>query len=459
MSDHPAQARRKRGVILTAGGIQRLKQAIERVEAYEHGGQRYTLEELSSLVGVSPSTMSRLWSSQSGIDQRSLRLIFSAFALELMATDFQKVGPREAAIPGKQAALPGENRFNWVYPGGPVPLGSPFYILRPPLEARAWGEIVRPGCALRIKAPSGFGTSSLLLRVIDRAEQLGYAIASLDLQQTDPAILADPDRFLRWFCVACALQLGLEPRLEAWSDLVGSLLSTTLYLREHLLAQVNGPLVLNIQEFDRLFAYPETAQAFLPLLRSWHEETCHQGPWQNLRLVVSYATDSYLSLGLSQSPFNLGLPLTLPEFTAAQVSSLADRYGLPWRDPDCTRLMGLVGGHPTLIGIALYHLRQQDLSLEELLQTASTRHGIYHNRLQPMLARLQASPQLLGALEPLVSSDDAIALDPGLAYPLEGMGLIRAMANDGWRISCDLYRVYCRNCLSQLRPRQNPVAR
>lgn len=396
-------SRRKRGVTLTAAGIQRLQQAIERVETLENQGKRYSKEELCYRAGVSTSTMSRLWSSQSGVDLRSLKLLFSAFGLELALKDFQHLGSVASAHPEGEDTGGDRPRINGVYPGGPLPLGSPFYIPRPPLEARACEELARPGCVLRLKAPSGFGTSSLLLRVLDHARRLGYAIATVDLQQADPAALADSDRFLQWFCVACTLSLGLEPQLDHyWSDLVGGLLSTTLYLREYLMAQVNAPLVLSIQTLDRLFAHDNTAQAFLPLLRSWYEEARHEARWQNLRLVVSYATDYYLPLDINYSPFNIGLPLTLPEFTAAQVLELAHRYGLDWGDSQRdTRsesvperfanrkvepLMALVGGHPLLVHGALYHLSREPLTHDQLLQTASTPQGIYQGHLQKLLA-------------------------------------------------------------------------
>ena len=43
------------------------------------------------------------------------------------------------------------------FPGGPIPLDSPFYIDRSPAEARACAEISKPGSLIRIKAPRKMG--------------------------------------------------------------------------------------------------------------------------------------------------------------------------------------------------------------------------------------------------------------------------------------------------------------
>ena len=45
------------------------------------------------------------------------------------------------------------------FPGAPVPLDSPLYINRPPIEELVRATIRQPGCLLRIKAPSRTGKS------------------------------------------------------------------------------------------------------------------------------------------------------------------------------------------------------------------------------------------------------------------------------------------------------------
>ena len=77
------------------------------------------------------------------------------------------------------------------YPNGSVPLGSPFYVERTPLEEQVYQEIRKSGALVRIKAPREMGKTSLLLRMLDDAKRLGYRTVSLNLEQVDQAILSD----------------------------------------------------------------------------------------------------------------------------------------------------------------------------------------------------------------------------------------------------------------------------
>jgi transcriptional regulator with XRE-family HTH domain len=445
MSPKGNAAKRNRGVFLGAQGLRRLKVAINQAETLKNQGNRFTVDDLSQQTGVSKSTISRLWSAKVGIDYKSLQLIFSTFGLELMADDLQSRSINGSAFAAIAAPPPAAALF--PYPTGPVPLDSPLYLVRSPLDERACHEITQPGCVVRLKAPSGFGKSSLLLRVLAQAETLGYRLASIDLLQVEPSTLDDPGAFLRWFCQAIALKLGLPLKVEDhWSEVLGNALSTTLFVREQILEPSAVPLVLNIQEFSRLFKHAATAQAFLPLLRSWYEEARHDAVWQRLRQMVSYATESYLPLDINQSPFNVGLPIPLPGFTPEQVSTLVQWHRLDLNVTEQQQLMTLVGGHPQLIRLALYYLSQAELSFSDLRHQAAERTGIFHNYLQEMLVRVQDGPEQMAVLKELVMSDRPITLDPILAYQLEATGLIKSTPA-GWIMSLELYRNYLRNAL------------
>lgn len=100
----------------------------------------------------------------------------------------------------------------------------------------------------------------------------------------------------------------------------------------------------------------------------------------------------------------------------------------------------MVGGHPYLIRLALYHLYRQEMSLEQLLQTAATPAGIYRTHLQSILALLQAAPTLLSAVQQL-ARDENTKLSPMIAQQLEQMGIVK---QKGDRVSFRfaLYRHY-----------------
>lgn len=330
-----------------------------------------------------------------------------------------------------------------AYPSGAIPLNSPFYIERPAIEQQIEQEIRKPGALVRIKAPEEMGKTSLLLRVLDYGKRLGYRTVSLNLEQIDRSILSDLNRFLRWLCVYVTRQLQLEPKLDDyWDEDIGSKVSCTLYFRSHLLEQIDSPLILALDEVNHLFEYFQVAQDVLPLLRSWYEEAKRLPVWQKLRLLVVHSTEIYVPLQLTQSPFNVGLPIEFTSFTLEEVQQLAGRYGLDWSDGEAARqLMAMVGGHPALVHLAIYHLSRGQVTLPALLKTAPTASGIYHSHLQRHLATLQEQPELASILEKVMAAAAPIPLEPIPSYKLSSMGLIKLAGNQA-SPSCELYRQY-----------------
>ncbi len=333
------------------------------------------------------------------------------------------------------------------FPSGPVPLNSPFYIERYPMEELAKKEIDKPGSVIRIKAPSKMGKSSLCARIMAHAQDLGYKTVSLDFQQAEESVFADLDRFLVWFCRNISRKLGLKPMLDDyWDRDMGSKVSCTIYFEGYLLEQIKSPLVLTLNEVNRVFEYPKIAQEFLPLLRFWHEQAKQVEEFSKLRLVVVHSTEIYVSLNIHQSPFNVGLPLKLPEFTLEQIQELALLHGINWADSEVGKqslesLMTMVGGHPYLIRLALYYLCRSEVTLEELLQKAPTQGGIYSDYLRTHLAKVRKDPELTAALKTLITVNQSVQLQPILAYKLESMGLVK-LNGDRCTLSCQLYPLY-----------------
>jgi hypothetical protein len=331
------------------------------------------------------------------------------------------------------------------FPSDALPLQSNLYIERPPVEERAFAEVGRPGSLTRIKAPRQMGKTSLVLRILAHARDLGLRPVMVNFQQAESNVLTSLNRFLRWFCTYVGQRLSLESRLdEYWDDEVGSKVSCTTYFQQYLLQNLDAPVVLALDEVNRIFEYPELAQEFLPLLRAWHEEAAEQEVWQKLRIVIVHSTEVYVPLKLSQSPFNVGLPIQLQEFNLAQVHALAQRYGLDddgIEAQDLQPLLELVGGHPHLVQLALYWLRQRDVSPTQLLAEAATQAGIYRDHLLRHLGILNQNPELWLAYQQVVQEPEGVQLEAIATYRLESMGLVQVNGN---RVtpSCELYRRY-----------------
>ncbi len=338
------------------------------------------------------------------------------------------------------------------FPGGPVALDSRFYISRPPLEEQGFAEIEKPGSVICIKAPKRMGKKSLILRILAHASKQAYKTVTVDFQQADSATFTSIDRLLRWFCANISRELGLEPKLnDYWDEEMGSKVSCSIYFQEYILQSLNTPLVLALNELDWVFEHPEIARDFLPLLRSWYEQGRRIEIWQKLRMVLAYSTELIVSLKFSQSPFNIGLPLKLPPFNKAQIQSLAQRHGVDWiDDSQIDKLMTMLGGHPYLLRLALYHLVGKgglEGNLKQLLQQAPSGSSIYQEYFKQYILVLKEEPELEEAFARVIATKSAVKLPMLVAYKLQSMGLIN-LEGDKAKPACELYRLYFKTQLA-----------
>jgi len=424
-----------------------LTQIEQRVLILSWEGQSYKdIEENTGyVIGYLRDIGSNMWKELSSVMQRRV----TKKNLPMILEQFQQHD--RFLMPAKELQTDNERspedtsatiQNDLSFPSAPVPFNSRLYIKRPPVEKLARGEIANQGCLLRIKAPQKMGKSSLLNQVIARADSLGYQIAYLDFRDAEEKVFDSIDLLLRWFGAAVCQQLNLPPNLDYyWDEDMGSKMSCKIFFESYILQHVDRPLVLTINELNRVFEHPQTAVDFLPLIRSFHEQSKRSALWQKLRIVLVYSTDIYVPLKIDRSPFNVGLSLKLSQFDPQQVSDLAQRYELNWQSDEVERLMSLVGGHPYLINIALYYLSREIVSLERLLLDAAKPTGIYSQHLQNYLILLQKDPRLTSAMKRLVNSSEAIELDILIAYKLESMGLIQ-LEGFAARPSYELYRLY-----------------
>lgn len=324
-------------------------------------------------------------------------------------------------------------------------LSPEIYVERTPIESVCYDILLQPGSLLRIKAPSLMGKTFLIAKVLAQVTTIGYRAVNLSLRLADRSThFTNINKFMRWFCINLSRELGVPNRLDEYWDeeQFGAKISCTTYLEEYLLPQADTPLILCLDDVDLLFPYPEIYEDFFSLLRSWHEKAKSRPLWKQLRLVLAHATDVYIRLHINQSPFNVGVPIELAEFTEEQAQEFARQYGLEYQSEFIASLMAMVGGHPYLLEQAFTHLKNYpDRSLEKLLAEAPTEVGIYAHHLREHWLTLQAHPPLLKAMQQLIQSAMPVQIEPMTAYQLQRMGLVKFCGNQT-TLRCNLYRQY-----------------
>ncbi len=316
------------------------------------------------------------------------------------------------------------------------------YIERPQ-DAECYEKILQPGALIRIKAPKLMGKTLLSNRIISYAKSRGYGSVYLNLNQLP---CHDLDIFLQSFCVRFGDNLGLSDQLDQyWSKRLYSKVNCQRYFEQYLLGSLSSPVVLCLDEVDRLFPYQQVAGEFLGLLRTWHEDSKNNQLWKNLRLIVVYSTEVYIELDINQSPFNVGEAVELSDFDLNNIQSLAHLYGLDLSIESGKQLRKIVGGHPYLLKLAFSTLsKNSNITMGHLLENAPSESGIYRHHLRELLNNLILHPNLLNAFKKLLTTTKAVRLEPKATYLLESLGLVRPIGND-----CipryNLYRQYFSN--------------
>jgi DNA-binding CsgD family transcriptional regulator len=352
-------------------------------------------------------------------------------------------------------SLVGKRAIDLDEPEGMVPLESRFYIKRPPFEQRCFDAVMKPAALIRIKGPRQVGKTSLITRILAYAADQGAETVSWDLAEPEESILENLESFLKSLCEVVTQQLGLENRVsEHWaSGLSSKNMTCSAYFEEYLLPQIEGTLVLGIDDLHRMFPYGNTAPDALTLFRSWHEKGKRKKIWGKLRLILAHSTEEYAQMDVNQSPFNVGVPITLPEFTVEQARELANRHSLTWSDTavrekglGLAKLHALVGGHPYLIRLAMHQMVQEQLPLEQLLKEACTEVGVFNRHLDRYWEQFHHDTELSGAMKQVVMASEPVRLNPGLKFKLHSMGVIE-LQEHGVSPRCQLYRTYFQQVL------------
>ncbi len=325
-------------------------------------------------------------------------------------------------------------------PGGTVSLRDKFYIERND-DQRLRQQVMRPGSISTIRASRQTGKSSLLVRSIQHARQQGAQVVNLDLQRVDRNHLAGLDIFLKYLASMIVHRLRLDPgEVEsAWQGLLGPQDKLTDLMENYILLETSKPLVLGIDEADRLLE-TDFYTDFFGLIRSWHNSAAYDQIWETLRIVMVISTEPYLLISdISQSPFNVGLKVYLKDFSAEQVQDLNQRHGEPVGSEAFSQLMGLLGGHPYLTRKALYNLVTEKQGWQSFQKSAPNDSGPFGDHLRRQLWLLRDEPDLQKALRQVIQfqrCEDDVA-----RFRLLRAGLIKG-SGDYFTCRNDLYQIY-----------------
>lgn len=345
-------------------------------------------------------------------------------ALEKMLDDDFGQTPSEAAL----AAL--DEPTGALHGGAPRPIESPPVVV--PLDTESRFYIDREAdnqvdsaldaleSVVLVFGPRQVGKTSLLARSSARLRQKGHKVVVTDFQSLSKSEVERSITLYRALVHSLASQLGLDYE-PSWNEWIGAN-SNLDALVDGLLKRTEGPVCWAMDEVDRVFG-TEYADDFFGLVRSWHNRRAlsPDGPWKRLSILISYATEAHLFItDLNQSPFNVGVRVSLRDFTLAEVLELGKRYQSSFETLG-SQVFEVTLGHPYLTRRAFSFLHG-NRTIEELRELSPSESGPFGDHLKHVFGVVSKEADILDEVRRFLRGDPFDSLQR--AERLQAAGLI-----------------------------------
>jgi hypothetical protein len=289
-------------------------------------------------------------------------------------------------------------------PEGTMDPESNFYIERP--EDKILANLLKgKGYTVTIKGPRQVGKSSLLYRAIKNEEDSEKRIAFLDFQLLDSYSLIDANVFYKRFCSWLSDEISIADKVnDYWTQDLGPAMCCSRYISKYILPNTPKGLVIAIDETEHIFGSPFRS-GFFGMLRSWHNKRREGTLWKHLSLILVTSTEPNVFITeLNQSPFNVGRPILISDFTIEHINQLNEKYGSPITPDQKETLFHLLSGQPYLTHLSINLIASGATTFHHLFESAYSENGVFINHLQKHLINLQAQQELVTAFKQIINT-------------------------------------------------------
>ncbi|WP_313950002.1 CHASE2 domain-containing protein [Nostoc sp. FACHB-190] len=211
--------------------------------------------------------------------------------------------------------------------GGTVQAGGGIYIPR-----KADMELLnlcREATFAYVLTPRQMGKSSLMVRTAQTLTEEGISSIVVDLQELGAQVTAEQWYF--GFLVKLEDQLMLNTDVVSWWQAhahLGVSQRLTLFFEQVLLAEVEGRVVIFVDEIDSTLSLDFTDDFFIAI-RYLYVARATNSEFHRLSFVLlGVATPGDLIRDAKRTPFNIGQRVDLADFTFEEALPLADGLGL-----------------------------------------------------------------------------------------------------------------------------------
>jgi hypothetical protein len=256
--------------------------------------------------------------------------------------------------------------------GGSVQAGNGLYIVRKADQDLL--ELCRKGAFVYILTARQMGKSSLVIRASQELIDEGIRSVYIDLQKIGGDGDVTAEQWFLGFLVVIRSRLKLDASVLQWWQSHAHLTMTqrlTDFFEEVVLTKVNDRVVIFVDEIDTTLKLDFTDD-FFAAIRYLYQARAQTTELERLSFVlIGVATPGDLIRNPQRTPFNIGTPLDLTDFTFDEARPLAGGLGLaPEQAQRVLRhSLAWTGGHPYLTQVlcrALAEQRKSDWSESQI---------------------------------------------------------------------------------------------
>ncbi|MGB3297271.1 MAG: AAA-like domain-containing protein, partial [Phormidesmis sp.] len=246
--------------------------------------------------------------------------------------------------------------------GGSLQLNSPTYVSRK--ADRDLYNGLKAGEFCYVLNSRQMGKSSLRVRAMARLQSEG--VACVAIQMTD--IIEEAMTAEQWYAGvidSIVSDLGLDFDDYTWWEQYPHLSLVnrfSKFIDEVMLRLVPGPLVIFVDEIDRILSLPFKVNGFFAVIRECYNKRADRPKYQRLSFaLLGVATPSDLIEDKRSTPFNVGKAIALTGFTYAEAQSLLPGLAAAVSQPHevLREILHWTGGQPFLTQKICYLVARQ----------------------------------------------------------------------------------------------------